>query len=445
MVFWMYREMQSGKNQKQIKEILPISAQNSPQRNRAFLKNQLSCRLEVQFLICKIMIDRILGKAITLAAEKMPVVAVTGPRQSGKSTLIQRLFPQYSYHNLEDIEQRKFALSDPKGFLQNITGKAIIDEVQYAPDLLSYIQVITDREKIPGQFIVSGSQNLLLMESVSQSLAGRVAIFNLLPLSLEEVFGSAQTDRVVQLSYEDFILKGFYPRIYDQNLDPTAWLLDYIQTYVERDLRQVVNVSDLGTFRQFLEICAGRIGQLVNFSDMGNMIGVSYQTIGKWLSVLETSFIAYTLRPHHQNFNKRIVKTPKLYFYDTGLACALLDLRSVDDLNRHFAKGALFENFVINEVLKNKRNRNLPPRNYFWNAAGSHEIDLLLDRGGRLMPLEIKSSRTIHPQFFKGLTYFQSLSGASPDDSYLIYGGDEVQKRSAARVLSWKNLSEIPL
>lgn len=284
--------------------------------------------------------------------------------------------------------------------------------VQYAPDLLSYIQVITDREQVAGQFIISGSQNLLLMESVSQSLAGRVAIFNLLPLSLQEVIGrragtperapSAQTDRVVQLDYEDYIIKGFYPRIYDRDLDPTAWLLDYIQIYVERDLRQVVNVSDLGAFRQFLEICAGRIGQLVNFSDMGNMIGVSYQTINKWLSVLETSFIAYTLRPYHQNFNKRIVKTPKLYFYDTGLACALLDLRSVDDLNRHFAKGALFENFVINEVLKNQRNRNLPPRNYFWNAAGSHEIDLLLDRGGRLMPIEIKSSRTIHPQFLRG-------------------------------------------
>ena len=271
--------------------------------------------------------------------------------------------------------------------------------MQYAPDLLSYIQLITDREKIPGQFIISGSQNLLLMDSISQSLAGRVAIFNLLPLALAELQGTS----FARPTYEDYILTGFYPRIYDLDLNPTNWLLDYIKTYVERDLRQILNVSDLGRFQQFLEICAGRIGQLVNFSDIGSLIGVSYQTANKWLSVLKTSFITYTLRPYHQNFNKRIVKTPKLYFYDTGLACALLGLRTVDDLNRHFAKGALFENFIINEILKNHLNQNRTPKAYFWNAAGAHEIDLLLTQGGRLLPIEIKSSRTINTQFFDGL------------------------------------------
>ena len=387
------------------------------------------------------MIVRQLGSKISLSAEKMPVIAVTGPRQSGKSTLIQQLFPNHSYQNLEDIELRKFALSDPKGFLLNAGQKVIIDEVQYAPDLLSYIQVITDREKIAGQFIISGSQNLLLMQSMAQSLAGRVAIFNLLPFSLEEI---RQTDFALP-TYEDYILKGFYPRIYDLDLNPTTWLQDYLKTYVERDVRQILNVGNLGTFRQFLEICAGRIGQLVNFSEIGNMIGVSYQTVNQWISVLETSFIVYTLRPYHQNFNKRIVKSPKLYFYDTGLACALLNLRNVEDLNRHFAKGALFENFVINEILKNQLNQNLSSKNYFWNVSGSHEIDLLLDQGGRLLPLEIKSSRTIGNHFFDGLTYFQRLSGALPSESYLVYGGDEVQKRSVAQVLSWKNLREIPL
>lgn len=387
------------------------------------------------------MIIRKLGIKISLSAEKMPVIAVTGPRQSGKSTLIQQLFPNHTYQNLEDIELRKFALSDPKGFLHNAGKKTIIDEVQYAPELLSYIQVITDREKMAGQYVISGSQNLLLMDGIAQSLAGRVAIFNLLPFSLSEIH---QT-RFALPTYEDYILKGFYPRIYDLDLNPTEWLQDYLRTYVERDVRQILNVGDLGTFRQFLEICAGRIGQLINLSEIGNMIGISYQTVNKWISVLETSFIVYTLRPYHQNFNKRIVKSPKLYFYDTGLACALLNLRHVDDLNRHFAKGALFENFVINEILKNQLNQNVSPKNYFWNAAGSHEIDLLLDKGGRLLPIEIKSSRTIGNHFFDGLTYFQALSGSLPTESYVIYGGDEVQKRSIAQVLSWKNLQEIPI
>jgi uncharacterized protein len=387
------------------------------------------------------MIQRILGQKIIEAAQKMPVAAVTGPRQSGKSTLVQQIFPAYKYINLEDIEQRQFAAEDPKGFLLNLGEKAIIDEIQHVPALLSYIQVKVDREKIAGQFIISGSQNLLLMESVSQSLAGRVSIFNLLPFSLEEIKDS----KFAMSAYEDYIFKGFYPRIYDLDLDPTPWLLDYIQTYVERDLRQVLNVSDLGAFRQFLEICAGRIGQLVNLSDIGNLVGVSYQTINKWLSVLQTSFIIYLLRPYHKNFNKRIVKTPKLYFYDTGLACALMNLRSTDDLNRHFAKGALFENFIINEILKNHLNRNLYPKAYFWNAAGTHEIDLLLDQGAILVPVEIKSGRTITSNFFDSLKYFQPISGAQPDDSYLIYGGDEIQKRSQATVLGWRHLGNIPL
>ncbi len=387
------------------------------------------------------MIPRLLNQHVRAAAEKMPVVAITGPRQSGKSTLVQQVFPDHAYVNLEDIEHRRFALDDPKGFLRNLGAQATIDEVQYAPDLLSYIQVIVDREKKAGQYIISSSQNLLLMESVSQSLAGRIAIFNLLPLSLEEIQGTSYA----LPDYEDYLLKGFYPRIYDQDLSPTNWLLDYIQTYVERDLRQVINVGDLGAFRQFLEICAGRIGQLVNFSEMGSMVGVSYQTANKWISVLQTSFILYTLRPYHQNYNKRIVKTPKLYFYDTGLACALLNLRSTDDLNRHFAKGALFENLVINEVLKSRLNRNLYPKHYFWNAAGAHEIDLLLDQGGRLFPIEIKSARTIGAHFFDGLRYFQGLSGALPTESFLVYGGDEVQTRSTAQVLGWNHLQDIPL
>jgi len=387
------------------------------------------------------MIKRLLGSKILEAAKKMPVIAVTGPRQSGKSTLVKEIFPDYKYVNLEDIEMRKFAKDDPKGFLKNLGNRVIIDEVQNVPDLFSYIQVLVDEEKTTGRFILSGSQNLQLMESISQSLAGRVAIFNLLPFSLEELKGTT-----FELpNYENYMLQGFYPRIYDQGLNPTTWLLDYIQTYVERDLRQILNVSDLGTFRQFIEICAGRIGQLVNFSDIGSYIGVSYQTINIWVNVLQTSFIIHLVRPYHQNYNKRIVKTPKLYFYDTGLACALMNLRTIDDLNRHFAKGALFENFIINEIIKNHLNRQILPKHYFWNAAGVHEIDLVLDSGGKLFPIEIKSGRTINSNFFDGFKYFQPLSGATPEDSYLVYGGDEVQTRSIAHVLGWNNLDKIPI
>jgi len=365
---------------------------------------------------------------------------VTGPRQSGKSTLIQALFPNHSYQNLENPEIRQFANSDPKGFLQSSGSFIILDEIQHVPHLLSYVQVITDREKIPGQFILSGSQNLLLMEVVSQSLAGRISLFNLLPFSLEEIHSTSYR----LSSYEDYILIGFYPRIYDLDLDPYKWLQDYLMTYVERNVRQLLNIGNLATFRQFLQICAGRIGQLVNFSEIGNQIGVSYQTVNKWLSILETSFICFTLRPYHKNFNKRIVKSPKLYFYDTGLACALLNLRCVDDLNRHFSKGALFENFIITEILKNQLNKDLSPKNYFWNAAGSHEIYLLMDVGGKLITAEIKSSRTLNSHFFDSLTFFQNLSESKPEDSFLIYGGDENQKRSKANVVNWQSLASLP-
>ncbi|MEM1328643.1 MAG: DUF4143 domain-containing protein, partial [Bacteroidota bacterium] len=246
-------------------------------------------------------------------------------------------------------------------------------------------------------------------------------------------------------TYEEYILKGLYPRIYDYDLNPTTWLLDYIQTYVERDLRQVINVNDLGVFQQFLELCAGRIGQLVNFSEIGNAIGVTYKTIQKWTSVLQTSFIIHLLRPYHKNYNKRIVKTPKLYFYDTGLACALMNITSVDDLNRHFAKGALFENFIINEMIKNHLNRQLRPKHYFWQAAGTHEIDLLLDQGADIIAMEIKSGRTIQNRFFDSLKYFQSLSNTPPEQTYLIYGGKEVQQRSMAQVIGWDALDRIPI
>ena len=387
------------------------------------------------------MIRRSISPYIEQAFEKMPVVAVTGPRQSGKSTLLKMLFPSFAYANLEDLEKRRFAETDPKGFLADLGFPAIIDEIQYVPDLLSYIQVISDEQRSNGLYLITGSNNLLLMDKVSQSLAGRVAIFNLLPFSLREIDQTAFRLN----SWKDYIFQGFYPRIYDQALVPKEWLSDYIKTYVERDVRQLVNVSDLSAFRNFMELCAGRVGQMVNLSDIGSLVGVSYQTIRKWMSVLETSFIIHLLRPYHRNFNKRISKSPKLSFYDTGLACNLLGVRNVEELNRHFAMGALFENFVINEILKNHLNTHQSPRMYYFNASGNMEVDLVLEQGGRLIPIEMKASQTITTSFFKNLEKFSQLAKVPPQDRYLIYGGGEVQRRSAGHVISWRKLDQIPM
>ncbi len=387
------------------------------------------------------MVNRHVSPKLQSAAQKMPIIVVSGPRQSGKSTLVQQAFPNYAYVNLERPTNRRFAIDDPVGFLETHSERVIIDEVQYVPELPSYLQALVDEKEIPGRFVLTGSQNLLLMEQISQSLAGRVAIFNLLPFSMEELSNTQYKND----NYEDYLIKGFYPRIYDKSLNPTEWLMDYIQTYVERDVRQLINLPDAEAFRQFIEICAGRIGQTVNFSDLGGLIGMSYQTIKRWLSILKTSFLIYTLRPYHKNYNKRIVKAPKLYFYDTGLACALLNIKTPDELNVHFAKGALFENFVINEVIKNHLNKGIRPNLYYWRDSSGNEVDLILDKGNKIFPVEIKASKTIHSTFFKGLDTFCKLSGTPPEQAYLVYGGRESQKRSKGNVFTWDHLKELPL
>lgn len=386
------------------------------------------------------MITRAITNTVLGRAKKMPVITITGPRQSGKSTLTQQIFPDYNYVNLENIERREFAIEDPKGFLETFAYPIIIDEVQYAPKLISYIQLIVDEGIPSGSFILTGSQNLLLMQQVSQSLAGRAAIFNLLPFSIEELTKTAYEYK----AFEDYLVRGFYPRIYDQDLTAHDWYMDYILTYVERDVRQLLNVENSTAFRQFIEICAGRIGQMVNFSDMGNMIGVSYQTTKRWLSILETSFILYTIRPYHKNYNKRIVKSPKLYFYDTGLACALMNIRTAEQFQIHFAKGALYENFIINEIRKNFLNKGERTNLYFWQDSTKKEIDLIVDLGLNLYPIEIKSGKTINSSFLKNLYYFSELSNNPKDLSYLVYGGDEFQKRSSATVLGWSHLNKLP-
>ena len=384
------------------------------------------------------MIQRHLATRIRDAAAQMPVVSVTGPRQSGKTTLCRQLFPGYFYANLEDPETRSFALNDPRGFLAQGPNGMVIDEAQYAPLLFSYIQVLVDEQKQNGAFVLSGSQNFLLMERITQSLAGRVAIFYLLPLSFHEL----QPTDFATISAWQLILNGGYPRIFDQGVDLNLFFSSYLQTYVERDLRQLIQVSDLQQFQLFTRLTAGRVGQLFNQSAIATEAGLSHPTVKKWFSLLETSFIAFTLPPYFRNFNKQLVKTPKVYFYDTGLACYLLGIRTVGELETHYARGALFENFVIVEALKSFYNRGIRMPLYFWRDRSGHEIDLLFDTGGHLHPFEIKSGQTIQPDFFHNLAFFAGISGLDTAETALIYGGDLQQARSQGKVVGWRGFPE---
>lgn len=386
------------------------------------------------------MFKRELEKKLKELIQAYPVIALTGPRQSGKTTLVQELFGKtYRYVNLENLELRNFAKNDPKAFLQENKNPLIIDEAQYVPELFSYVQVIVDENKQPGQFILTGSQNFLLLEKISQSLAGRVSIFHLLPLSLNEL---KMADYSLT-SLEKLLFTGFYPRIYDQKLEPKEWYSNYITTYTERDVRNLKNVQDLGTFQIFLKMCAARTGQLLDLTSIGNDCGVSHNTIKDWINILEASFIIFLLRPHFNNFNKRLVKSPKIYFYDTGLLCHLLGIESPDQIKTHYLRGGIFESFIMSELIKNKINQKKNPNLYFWRDQHGHEIDCLIENGPLLTPVEIKSAKTINSDFFDGLNYWNNLSKNDPKNTFLIYGGEENQTRSQGKIISWKSLEKI--
>jgi hypothetical protein len=369
--------------------------------------------------------------------DKAPVISITGPRQSGKTTLVKAVFEGFAYINFEDLSLREFATSDPVSFLKTYGKKIILDEAQHVPDLFSYLQLAVDGDK-EIRFVITGSQNLLLQNRISQSLAGRVSLFTLLPFSISELHQTSFAKK----EYEDYLLTGFYPRIYDQEAESGKWLSDYIQTYLERDVRQISNIIDLHRFQQFLKLCAGHIGQLVNFSSFGNALGINYHTAQNWLSVLEASSIVFRLYPFHENFKKRLVKTPKLYFYDTGLASVLLGLKSAEQLQHHFAKGMLFENLIIAELMKSRFNSGFRPDFYFWRDNTGNELDLIIDEGIRKMAIEIKSSRVINSDFYSGLDYWSKLAGFPPDDLFLVYGGNENQQRAKGNTVGWESASE---
>lgn len=385
------------------------------------------------------MITRIMQEKLIDLACKYPVVSVIGPRQSGKTTLVRATFPEKRYVSLEDLDTREFAQSDPRGFLTTHSDNVIFDEVQRAPELFSYIQTIVDRGPQSGQFVLTGSNNFLLQENLSQTLAGRVAILKLLPLSIEEIVNAGYQIN----NYEEYIFKGLYPRIYDHLLNPEIWYANYIQTYIERDVRLIKNISDLGAFQRFIKLCAGRIGQLLNLSSLGNDCGISHNTAKSWLSILESSFIVFLLQPHHENFSKRLVKQPKIYFYDPGLAASLLGIESEGQLNTHYLKGGLFETFIIAELTKYRFNRSLEPRLYFWRDNKGSEVDCIIEFQNSLIPVEIKAGKTINLDYFKMLSYWNSLAAGKAGSSFLIYGGNESQRRSQAYVIGWYEATKV--
>lgn len=385
------------------------------------------------------MIKRDLENQVIKAARQFPVVTITGPRQSGKSTLCKMLFPEYGYVNLEAPDIRRFAVQDPRGFLRQFKAGAILDEIQRCPELPSYLQVMVDEDRTKGKWILTGSQNLTLLESVSQSLAGRTAVLHLLPLSYNEIqrFGQYQTD------INEVILTGGYPAILDQKLSPADWHSSYVATYIERDIRSISKVTDLAVFQRFVELCAGRTGQLLNLSSIGTDAGISQPTAKAWINVLETSFITFRLSPFFNNLRKRLVKMPKLFFYDSGLVCWLLGIRSTEQLQNHPLRGAIFETWVISEILKHRANKGVQGGTFFYRDSHGQEIDLVINNGVQFTIVEAKAGQTISEDTLKAsLKYGSVVSKTKPTKTIVVYGGEMLNTIDDILFLPWDKISE---
>ncbi len=385
-------------------------------------------------------VKREIADKIRQYANQYPVVTITGPRQSGKTTLCRMVFPNIPYVSLESVEERAFALSDPKGFLARHPNRMIIDEIQRAPDLLSEIQIRVDEQQRPGMFVVTGSQNFQLLSSLSQSLAGRTALATLLPFSHKE----SRRIQKKTISLDQVLYTGSYPRIFDMKLHPTEAMAFYVNTYVERDLRLLINVKDLSRFETFLKLCAGRTGQILNLSSLGNDVGVKHNTIKSWISILEASYIVKLLQPYYRNYRKRLVKAPKLYFLDTGLAAFLLGIQNAEQIGSHPLKGALFETFVVSELLKIRFNEGQTDNLYYFRDHKGNEVDILLDYGLAVDAIEVKAGQTINSDFFKGLEYFSRISDQARN-SFLVYGGKSSHQRKGVQIYSWKDLGKMSL
>ncbi len=380
-------------------------------------------------------IKRTLEGELKKIAREYPVVALLGPRQSGKTTMVQKVFSKKKYISLENIDNRTFALNDPNKFL-NVYENVVIDEAQRTPNLLSYIQTKVDKDKKKGQFILTGSNQLLLEEKITQSLAGRAAIVRLLPLSIEEINPHKNIE-----SIDELIFQGFYPILYSENINKQRWLDNYIETYIDKDVRLIKNITNLSKFNIFLRMCASRVGQLVNLQSLSNDCGISQNSIKSWLSVLESSFIIKRLNPYFKNYRKRLIKTPKIYFYDTGVLCRLLSIKNLNGLATHALKGSIFENFILMEIEKHFFNRAEKTPIYFWRNRGGQEIDFLFE-DSCLKIIEVKSSETINNEFFKNIVYFKKNADQKAK-AYLIYSGTKSHVRTLAHVLSWKKIEKL--
>jgi predicted AAA+ superfamily ATPase len=382
-------------------------------------------------------ITRTITKFIKKQQTKYPILGITGPRQSGKTTLLRHIFKDYTYVSLENPDLRAFASGDPNGFLKKYNANVILDEVQRVPELFSYIQTIVDESQKMGQFILSGSQNFHLLNSITQTLAGRVALFKLLPLDFNEL----KKENFLAASFSEASVRGFYPAIFDRDIDPSVFYSNYINTYLEKDVTELINIRDTNSFRTFIALCASRAGQLLNMSALANDCNISQPTAKAWMSILESSYIVFLMQPYYENFNKRLVKTPKLYFYDTGLLCHLLNIRSAEEMEENRLKGNIFENMVIAEYQKKNFHQYLHQNYYFWQDSNNHEIDLLIKTAKGFDIFEVKATQTIKPSLFAGMDYFEAIAGDAKIKKTLIYGGVENQKRSKYSVLEWAGIN----
>ncbi len=386
------------------------------------------------------MIKRKIEPHLKRLAKAYPVVTVTGPRQSGKTVLVKSAFSDKPYFNLESPEVRNRAQQDPKRFLEALKNGAIIDEIQRVPDLLSYIQVISDERKKSGLFILTGSSQFELMQNVSQSLAGRTALLRLLPFEYEEI----KTGYGKIKSTDSLLQKGFYPRIYDKRLNPYEAMSFYVHTYVERDVRNLLQVKDLSRFEKFMHLCAARTGQILNLSSLGNDCGINHNTAGSWLAILEASYIIFTVKPHFNNYSKRLVKAPKIYFYDTGLLCYLLGIQDAGQLKNHPLRGSIFETFVTADILKQRFNSVQDNNLYYFRDNIGNEVDLILDYSDKVLPVEIKSGETFSDDMFKGLSYYDKLAkGKYKNKPVLVYGGKKSFDYKNFRVMSFDDFNTL--
>ena len=385
------------------------------------------------------MIPRDVEQTIRELLEGFPIVTITGPRQSGKTTIAQKVFSHKPYQSLEDPDVRRMALDDPRAFLSRLPDGCVLDEVQRAPELLSYLQTIVDADGRTGLFLLTGSQQFGLMSGVMQSLAGRTAFIELLPFSIQELDRAG----LVPSSLDEMLFTGCYPPIHDRKLPPHRWLSAYSAAYLERDVRQLINVQNLETFQRFVRLCAGRCGQILNLSSLANDCGITHNTAKSWISILEASYILFLLRPHHANFSKRLIKSPKLYFYDTGLLCWLIGIQESYQLASHPLRGSIFETFIVSELVKARLNSGEAASFYFWRDSNGNEVDVLFDMGTTLVPIEIKSGQTLNRDFFTGLERWTKLAGDRATSPTLVYGGSDNHLRRGINVFGWGSVAQV--